>query len=216
MVRNTCSIVQRARYQLTICKASARLATGCVVNRSHRIGFDPLGRIDLLDPNRAQLDLGLQAFDVDGRSAVARIRPLASSPGFAPCGRAGRPWPEHGDLPPRDRGQRRHRSEQLDAVAHDAIVVGAPEQMDVSGARRQRISRKYRPRGRRSRSPWRLRPARGPRRADPRSSARIPSWRSGAASCVPPPSSCVRPEAPSSGCRCWRPRARECRPHGPT
>src|SRR5271156_1038021 len=38
-----CSIVQRARYQETIRKASSRLATACVVNRIHRIGSTPSG-----------------------------------------------------------------------------------------------------------------------------------------------------------------------------
>ena len=97
--------------------------------------FDPFGGIDLLDQNRAQLDRGRQAFDV-----MAAARPdefdllpthtgLRHAGGLAALGRNMDPLPH-------DIGQRRHRGEEPDAIAHDAVVISAPEKMDVSGAGR--------------------------------------------------------------------------------
>jgi len=43
MVRNTCSTVQRARYQSTMRKASASVSTLCVVSSSHSTGLTPSG-----------------------------------------------------------------------------------------------------------------------------------------------------------------------------
>jgi len=97
--------------------------------------LDALRRIDLFDPNRAEFDRRRQPFDL---IAPARPRDFDLSPAHAGLRDAGglACLRGDGDLPPLDMGRRRHRREQLGTAAQDAVVIGAPEQMDVSRAGR--------------------------------------------------------------------------------
>ena len=169
--------------------------------------LDALRRIDLFDPNRAEFDRRRQPFDL---IAPARPRDFDLSPAHAGLRNAGglAYLRGDGDLPPLDMGRRRHRREQLGTAAQDAVVIGAPEQMDVSRAGRGvfliDVALAIIDEGHHRR--FLQREVRRPQTPDPAAGflGLDRAWDSG----VRPPSSCVRPEAPSCDCRCWRPRAR--------